>query len=107
MAIKVNENEIPGTAIEAKQWWRSEISRRSADCDPVYRYIASARIRQEILHSEQYRKAATVMMYFSVGIEVETHDLIRVATAQGKKVCLPVCLNPPEDGTIQCSVIFL
>ena len=39
----------------------------------------------------EYAQATFIMLYWSCHNEVHTHDLVRIALQEGKKVCLPRC----------------
>ena len=99
MTIKINPNEIPSTVIEAKRWWRREIRRALKATDAEYRADASAAICSRVLGTEEYINAQTVFAYFSVGTEVDTAPIIRAMQRDGKRVCLPRCLDINEDGS--------
>ena len=98
MAIKVNTTEIPTTLIEAKRWWRGEIKKRLAATTPEYRTASSEAIAEALLTTDEYKSAKTIMLYVSVGREVETKSLIDKAAADGKNVCLPLCLDMDAEG---------
>lgn len=98
MAIKVNSNEIPGTVLEAKRWWRKEIKSRFAQLDDVYRHDAAALIRSKLIHTDAYRNAKTVMLYVSTGREVITSEILTTMLRHGKRVCLPKCIDIDEAG---------
>ena len=98
MAIKVNTTEIPTTLIEAKRWWRGEIKKRLAATTAEYRSASSEKISENLLATDEYKSAKTIMLYVSVGREVETKSLIDKVVQDGKKVCLPLCLDMDADG---------
>ena len=56
---------------------------------------ASDAITKHILASEAYRDAGTIFVYMSYGKEVITDGFIAQALADGKKICIPLCL--PEN----------
>ncbi len=51
--------------------------------------IASGKIRDNLRKIEYYRKATTIGAYYSIGSEVQTHDLLQEFFNQGKTVALP------------------
>lgn len=100
MTIRVNQSEIPGTVLEAKRWWRREIRRQLAMSKDGYRNVASERIRRALCHMDEYKKAGTVLVYFSAGKEVLTQTLMTTVLRHGKKVCLPLCMDMDANGRI-------
>ena len=67
--------------------------RKEMDMD--YLRDASDAITKHILASEAYRDAGTIFVYMSYGKEVITDGFIAQALADGKKICIPLCL--PEN----------
>lgn len=51
--------------------------------------IASSKIRDNLRKIEHYRKATSIGVYYSIGSEVQTHDLLQEFFNQGKTVALP------------------
>ena len=93
MAIIINHNEIPGTILESKRWWRRQIREAQKDLTDRYRTAASSRITNKLLLSREYRQAKTVMLYVDVGKEVITRTIMDGANRMGKTVCLPLCYD--------------
>lgn len=93
MSIRVNKNEIPNTVLEAKRWWRSKVREAQRELTDAYMTEASAKIREKVMHTEEYRKAKTIMLYVNAGKEVVTRTLMDVASRAGKTVCLPLCYD--------------
>ena len=87
----------PGIKVQ-KQAARDEAAERLAATDEEYRKSASETIMKKLLATEEYKKAATVVAYYSVGREVSTRELIDRMIADGKKVCLPRCTDLDENG---------
>lgn len=50
------------------------------------------RIAEHVRRLWQYDKCDTVLCYVSTAIEVDTHEIIRRALADGKKVAVPRCV---------------
>jgi len=84
-----------------KERVRKEIIRRLSDQDPTERKNRSRDIQQELLRSEEYRNAETVMTYVSLPTEVSTDYFNNEALKQGKKVLVPYL--EPGDPTIRIS----
>jgi 5-formyltetrahydrofolate cyclo-ligase len=51
--------------------------------------IASSRIRDNLRKIDFYRKATSIGAYYSIGSEVQTHDLLQEFFNQGKEIALP------------------
>lgn len=93
MAIIVNENQIPGTVLEAKRWWRSKVREAQKELDDEYMKRASEQIGEKLFSLEEWKQAETVMLYVSAGKEVITREVILDAAEQGKRICLPLCTD--------------
>jgi 5-formyltetrahydrofolate cyclo-ligase len=52
-------------------------------------YEKSKRVQYNVVNSRQFLIAQTVGVYFPLGSEVRTEEIIRVAISSGKKVALP------------------
>lgn len=50
----------------------------------------SSRIIKRLLETEEYRRASTIMAYLDFRNEAQTGELVRAATAAGKRVAVPV-----------------
>ena len=98
MTIRVNYNEIPGTVVEAKRWWRSAVKKVAAELKDGYRSDASEEIRRALCSMDEYKNAETIMLYVSAGKEVITSSLMNVALKHGKTVCLPLCMDMDANG---------
>lgn len=57
-----------------------------------YLQAASRDITAHLLESEAYRAAKTIFTYMNYGKEVITDDFISRALADGKRICIPLCL---------------
>jgi 5-formyltetrahydrofolate cyclo-ligase len=69
---------------------RNKISIRHA-------YEKSKRVQYNVVNSHQFLIAETVGVYFPLGSEVRTEEIIKVAISLGKKVALPIV----ESGRIK------
>ena len=98
MSIKINKSEIPGTVIEAKRWWREEIRRALKETSEEYRSAASASIALNVLGLPEVETAKTILAYCSVGSEPGTLAIISKLLSQGKRVCLPLCVDIDDQG---------
>lgn len=59
----------------------------------VERAGKSAAVHRLLMELPQYQEAAVIMFYVSFRSEVETHQMIRDALAQGKEVVVPISGN--------------
>ena len=76
-----------------KQELRQEIRRRKAACSLEERAALSALVTARLLQHPHWTSAQTVLLYHSLPDEVNTHDLIRQACAEGKRVLLPAVVG--------------
>ena len=60
-----------------------------ADCDE--------RIRNRVRGLDHYKTASTLLTFVSTAIEVDTHELIRQALADGKRVAVPRCVDNSRE----------
>ena len=79
-----------------KNWQRRQGIRARKALPPAERQDADAAIVREILESEAYRAAKTVMSYVAVRGEVDLHALQADAEAQGKRLVYPFCTSGTE-----------
>lgn len=56
------------------------------------------RITCNVMSLEQFRQCNLLLIYVSTDIEVDTHELIKHALAQGKKVAIPRCTSSTDMG---------
>jgi len=59
-------------------------------------------ITERVLGLEEYKRAETVFCFISYGGEPETRGIIKEALRQGKRVCVPRCI---DDGIMECVLI--
>lgn len=52
---------------------------------------ASRQILSALLSLDGIKKAKNIMVYISYNQEVDTHELLKMLIAAGKKVCAPIC----------------
>ncbi len=72
---------------------RRDMRRRKAECPIDERTTLSARITAALTQHPRWQAAQTVLLYHSLPDEVYTHDLIRQALDERKKVLLPVVVG--------------
>lgn len=85
------ENTV--TISEAKKECRKEARERQSRLNDFYIIHASNRINARLVRTEEYKSAKTICIYMSVGKEVMTSKLITKMLSDGKRICLPRCLD--------------
>ena len=76
-----------------KQEIRQEIRRRKAACSKEERATLSREVIAKLTTSPLWQQAQVILLYHSLPDEVDTRDLIRQASAEGKRVMLPVVVG--------------
>ena len=79
---------------------RHMIRQRKAACSTEERAALSSAIVARLQTMPQWQQAQTVLLYHSLPDEVCTHDLIRNAIDEGKRVLLPVVVG--DDLELRC-----
>ena len=79
--------------MQSKSELRQEIKRRKAACPAKERAALSHAVIRRLTQTPQWHHAHTVLLYHSLPDEVNTHDLIRQACAEGKRVLLPAVVD--------------
>ncbi len=77
--------------IYIKKELRRAVRARIAELDAAYISESDSRICARVLEIDEVRDAELILAYYSMGREVDTHELIDALRAMGKKVALPVC----------------
>ncbi len=70
----------------------------------IYSADTDAKIIDLFLNSDLYKKADWIMAYVSFGTEINTHDFIKKALADGKHIVVPICNT--ADHTITLSELI-
>lgn len=87
---------------EAKKTLRREIRAKRRLIAPEARGAKDKSITEKVLSLDEYKKAGTVFCFVSYGGEPETRDIIADILKQGKRLCVPRCL---DDGLMEYVVI--
>ncbi len=58
-----------------------------------------AKIYENFINSDVYKNAGVIFTYYSILSEVDTHNIIRRALKDNKKIALPKCIN--KDGSME------
>ena len=90
------------TIDEEKQQLRATIRRLSAQLPFRYREAADRAIARHLLALPEYRSAGAVFCFVSAGREIDTRPILEQTLADGKMLCVPLCvadgiLEPPAD----------
>ncbi|MDR0904589.1 MAG: 5-formyltetrahydrofolate cyclo-ligase [Oscillospiraceae bacterium] len=75
-----------------KKALREELMARESAFSPDYIAESNAGIAANLLALTEYRAAKTILFFYSIWSEPDTHAPINAALAQGKTVCLPESL---------------
>lgn len=89
-----------------KKAFRKETLKKRSE---IYCAETDAQVVENFLNSDNYKNANWMMLYVSFGTEINTHELVKKALADGKHVVVPICnladhtvtlsevINFPED----------
>ena len=83
---------------KAKSEYRRKVRAKLAELPDDYLQAASSRIALNVLTMPEVRDCKTILAYFSVGREPATLALISKLLDEGKRVCLPLCVDLDEEG---------
>ena len=81
-----------------KEQARKEIRAKLNATTEEYRNRASSSIALNVLTMPEVRDCKTILAYFSVGKEPATLAIISKLLDEGKRVCLPLCVDLDEEG---------
>lgn len=84
--------------MDRKKSERKIIIEKYNELSSSYKDLASAEIARAIFNMRWYKEAKTIFCYMSMESEVCTKKIIDVATMDGKKICIPKCL---ENGIME------
>ena len=84
--------------MKEKAQLRKEIREKLNAITEEYRNEASGAIALNVLTLPEVRDCKTILAYFSVGKEPGTLALISKLLEEGKRVCLPLCVDLDEEG---------
>lgn len=82
--------------VENKSTIREAIKIKRQSVSTELRGIWNSEIIKKLLSSETYQKASVIFIFVSMGEEVDTHKLIKIALEQGKRVCVPKVISRAE-----------
>lgn len=87
---------------EVKKILRQQFRETLGEMSPQEKDWSDRELVQRFLEHPKLAQANTVLLYYGVGLEVDTRGLIQTLLENGKRVCLPKCL--PEH-RMQAQVI--
>ena len=90
------------TIDEEKQQLRATIRRLSAQLPFRYREAADRAIARHLLALPEYRSAGAVFCFVSAGREIDTRPILEQTLADGKMLCVPLCV---ADGIMELRAI--
>lgn len=86
-----------------KKLIREEIIRKRKALSEETREIYSQEITNKLLSSSYYMNAKTIMCFISFSDEVDTHDFIKRAIKDGKKIVVPITF--PKTHELKPSIV--
>ena len=78
---------------EAKKELRKKVREAAKALTPEYQKEASAEICRRVIGTDAYQNADTVFCFVGVGTEPDTRAIIEDGIRQGKRVCVPLCID--------------
>lgn len=84
------------TIADKKRLLRRQIREIEAAVTDTQRASSDFLLQQRFLDLAQVQRADTILLYASMGKEVDTEPLLRVLSQQGKRVLLPCCMPGNE-----------
>jgi len=81
------------TAKEEKQRLRRVIRAKEVSLSEKYKTASSAAITAHLLGMPEYQAADTVFCFVSTAGEIDTHGILAAALADGKTLCVPLCVG--------------
>ncbi len=81
---------------------RKELRATARALSPLIRQQADVAITAQVLSHPAWQTAHTIFLFVSMGTEPNTTLLLQTALAQGKRVCVPLCL---QDGIMEARQI--
>ena len=71
---------------------REQCKKRRKELDKEQKAIMDIAVADKVRKLYQYKAAKTILVYVSTPIEVDTHNIIKNAWADGKRVAVPRCI---------------
>ena len=76
---------------------RKEFLRKRNALSDEYRLSADSEIFSKLIHCEEYVKSDLILVYVSVGSEIDTSEIIKYSFNSLKRVAVPFCRNGRMD----------
>lgn len=80
-----------------KNEFRNVYLKKRNSLSDEYRRIADCKIFEKLITCEDFVNSDLILVYVSVGSEINTADIIRYAFENGKRVAVPYCRNGRMD----------
>ncbi|MDD2446281.1 MAG: 5-formyltetrahydrofolate cyclo-ligase [Tissierellia bacterium] len=80
-----------------KKVLRKKILEERANFSKEVNISLSKDIVMKLMNTEQYRNANTIMCFISFGSEINTHEFIKKAIKDGKRLTVPVTFHEPKE----------
>lgn len=78
---------------EEKQRLRARCKKMRAECPARIKQRLDKALTAQVLALDEYQSCGTLLVFVSSAIECDTHEIIRQAFADGKRVAVPKCRN--------------
>lgn len=78
---------------EKKQWLRRAVRNAENQLSLAYRTEADRTIAAHLLAIPAYQAAKTVFCFVSTGLEIDTRPILTRTLADGKLLCVPLCVG--------------
>lgn len=82
--------------MNSKKEFRKEMLRLRDSKSPESLSVLNKRILDKVISNIDYQMATNIFIFVSYKSEVDTHDIIRNALSQGKRVCVPKVISKEE-----------
>jgi len=93
MTPEKNTNSDAASLADGKQALRSRYRQACEALTPATRREKAGQLFYHIMQTPLYRQAQVIMVFVGTGWEVPTHEFIKEALNDGKRVVLPYCSN--------------
>ena len=76
---------------------REEVLKKRKNLNEEKRLVYSREIARKIFASSYYKNAKTIMCFLSFSDEVDTHEFIKQAIEDGKKIVVPITFPKTKE----------
>ena len=89
-------DNLSDVVLEHKRWRRREAQEIARNLPPGAAERAGHAIALSVASMPEYHAAQTVMLFLSMANEPATGELVEKAINDGKRVCIPLCIDTKE-----------